>query len=243
MIFSSKALTVAISRSTVSVSLEKRRIEIAGPSGAAGGNVSVAGSVAIAIVTTDTLAALYATVHLTGGDLTITAASNVISSLTAEVDDGTLVLDSDLGALGPTLIRYELTVRSLDRVRITGSGSVSGAGAFGRTGTIEIRGSGSATLTGVETDDLTVTVVGSGDVTVEGASESLQLTLDGSADVDAGDLRTKTASASLRGSADARVHVSEDLDATVSGSSELVYTGDPAQITRGTSGSGEIAAG
>ncbi len=54
--------------------------------------------------------------------LTITAASNVISSLTAEVDDGTLVLDSDLGALGPTLIRYELTVRSLDRVRITGSG-------------------------------------------------------------------------------------------------------------------------
>ncbi|WP_455132381.1 GIN domain-containing protein [Microbacterium aurum] len=104
---------------------------------------------------------------------------------------------------------------------------MSGAGAFGRTGTIEIRGSGSATLTGVETDDLTVTVVGSGDVTVEGASESLQLTLDGSADVDAGDLRTKTASASLRGSADARVHVSEDLDATVSGSSELVYTGDP----------------
>ena len=175
--------------------------------------------------------------------LTITAASNVISSLTAEVDDGTLVLDSDLGALGPTLIRYELTVRSLDRVRITGSGSVSGAGAFGRTGTIEIRGSGSATLTGVETDDLTMTVVGSGDVTVEGASESLQLTLDGSADVGAGDLRTKTASASLRGSADARVHVSEDLDATVSGSSELVYTGDPAQITRGTSGSGEIAAG
>ena len=174
--------------------------------------------------------------------LTITAGSSLISSLTADVYDGTLVLDSDLGALGTHVIRYDLTVRSLDRVQITGSGSVSGASPFGRTGAIEIRGSGSATLTGVGTDNLSVTVVGSGDVTVEGTSESLRLTLGGSADVAAGNLHTKSATASLTGSTDARVHVSEDLDATVSGSSELIYTGDPAQITKGTTGSGAIVA-
>ena len=129
--------------------------------------------------------------------LTITASGVELSSLTSEVHGGTLVLDMNGLALGAARITYALTVRSLERVQVSGSGSVTGTGVFGSTGTLDLGGSGSAVFTGLHTDDLTVMIDGSGSVTLEGSSDALELTMDGSGDFDGTELRTRATTASV----------------------------------------------
>ena len=174
--------------------------------------------------------------------LTITASGVELSSLTSEVHGGTLVLDMNGLALGAARITYALTVRSLERVQVSGSGSVTGTGVFGSTGTLDLGGSGSAVFTGLHTDDLTVMIDGSGSVTLEGSSDALELTMDGSGDFDGTELRTRATTASVAGSGSARVHVSGALVATASGSGGLTYSGDPARVDADVSGSGEVVA-
>jgi hypothetical protein len=45
------------------------------------------------------------------------------------------------------------------------------------------------------------------------------------------------------GSGSARVQVTDRLSATVNGSGDITYTGNPPQVDRSTSGSGDIAPG
>jgi hypothetical protein len=174
--------------------------------------------------------------------LTITASGADLSSLTSDVRDGTLVLDMTGFAVGITRISYALTVRSLDRVQLSGSGSVTGAGVLGATSIVDLEGSGSANFTGLDTDELTVMIDGSGSVTVEGASDALELTMDGSGDFDGDGLRTRTTTASVAGSGSARVYASESVRAVVSGSGGLTYSGAPARVDADVSGSGEVVA-
>lgn len=159
--------------------------------------------------------------------LTITTDASTISVLTPGMTDGTLVLDSrDIG-FGAVVIRYTLTVRQLDHIRIDGSGDVSGSEVFGDTGSIESLGAGSVSLTGTNTTDLTVTIDGSGTSTLDGTSDSLVLSLDGSGDFDGAQLRVSVEDASPGGGGGARVHAPEELITTVSGSDDLIYTRNP----------------
>ena len=176
--------------------------------------------------------------------LTITASAVAISALTSDVDECTLVLDYGGGAFGVSRISYALTVRSLDRVQVSGSGSVSGADVLGPEGVVEITDSGSLALTDTHTQDLTVRIDGSGSVTLDGSSVSLDLTMDGSGDFSGEDLRTQKASASIAGSGSAWMFVTDTLRASVSGSGGLTYAGDPVQVATDVTGSGtvEIAA-
>ncbi len=60
----------------------------AGDGGAGGGKISVAGSLGLAVINQTTTAEVAGTVVLTGGDATITAASNAASTVKAEPTAG-----------------------------------------------------------------------------------------------------------------------------------------------------------
>lgn len=182
---------------------------------------------------------------ITTGDvdsLSITASERAMASLTSHVEDGTLILDSDAGLFGATFISYALTVPSLDRVQITGSGSVTGANVLRASGTVEVWGSGNVWLRENQTTALTVRIDGSGTVTVTGSSASLNLSMDGSGDFHGDQLQTQKAAAEVAGSGSAWLHVTEHLRADVSGSGGLTYAGDPSELVTDVSGSGTIDA-
>ncbi len=183
--------------------------------------------------------------HLTivAGDseaLTVNAGMNIIDNLTYEIRDGTLVLDAIASDSGWNQISYTLVVPGLRVIRLAGSGDISAADVFRGTGTLEVSGSGSASLDANNTSDLRVTIEGSGDVTIVGASTSLELSSEGSGNFNGKDLQTNSATLELSGSGSAQVAVSQSLDAHVSGSGDLSYTGQPADITSSITGSGEI---
>lgn len=189
----------------------------------------------------------------TSGDLTITvgdmeqltieAGATVIDGLTSDVLDGTLVLGAHSGAGIGGSIRYTLTVPELDRIDLSGSGTVTGAAVLAGAGTLAVSGSGSATLSGLRLTDLTADLSGSGGLTVTGSATSAAVTISGSGDFDGSGLATERATVEVSGSGRARVAVSGTLAATVSGSGDVIYTGNPDSVQRDVTGSGQIVAG
>ncbi len=175
--------------------------------------------------------------------LTVTAGSNTLENLTSEVVDGTLVLDSKQTFSNSGPIEYALTVRGLDRIALQGSGDVTGSRALSGDGTLVVSGSGSATLTDLDLTSLTVDLSGSGGIRVSGTSADSAVDVSGSGDYDGSELTTTTARVEASGSGQARVNVTGQLVVSVSGSGDVLYSGNPTDMQRSSSGSGQIVPG
>lgn len=175
--------------------------------------------------------------------LTIDAGAAVIDDLTSDVVDGALVLGTRPGASVTGPVRYTLTVTGLDRLELEGSGNATGTGVLVAAATVTVSGSGGATLSGLDLTRLTADLSGSGKVTATGAAGSAAVTVSGSGDFDGSGLALQDATVDASGSGRVQVQVSGTLTAAVSGSGDVVYTGNPATVQRDRSGSGDIVAG
>lgn len=92
-------------------------------SGAGGGKISVAGSLGLAVINQTTAAHVAGTVALTGGDLTVTAASNVNSMVSADPTAGGVAMTGvGVGASVALNLVTDNTVASIDD-----GGAVAGA--------------------------------------------------------------------------------------------------------------------
>jgi hypothetical protein len=190
---------------------------------------------------------------LTSGDLTITigqtqklsvtAGANQQVGLTSQVIDGTLILDNKANNPNGGGISYALTVPPLTSLDVSGSGSATGVSIL--TGDAQLRdsGSGGATVTGVNLTSVVVDLSGSGDVELGGQAAAAKVTVAGSGDYNGSALVTDQTEVNADGSGAASVNATKRLVATVSGSGDVTYLGNPAEITKDVSGSGELVPG
>jgi hypothetical protein len=157
--------------------------------------------------------------------LTIQAEDNLMPKLTTEVVDGTLRLGekSSLTINLTKPVKYQVSVKDLSGLMISGSGTMTAAK--------------------ITAPRLAVDISGSGKVTVGGSVENQDLVISGSGDYQAKDLQTKTTTAKIAGSGEASVTVSDSLDIEMSGSGKLTYYGSPPQVTQQISGSGRVTKG
>ena len=175
--------------------------------------------------------------------LTVTAGSNQQVSLTSQVIDGTLILDNKSSNTISGDISYALTVPPLESVELSGSGNAEGIGVLRGDATLSVSGSGSAKLSGLDLTGVTVDLTGSGEAQLAGTATSQQVTVTGSGDYDGRGLKSEQAEVEVSGSGSATVDVTGRLSATSTGSGDITYTGNPAQVDREASGSGEITPG
>ena len=97
-------------------------------SGAGGGKVSVAGSVALGLVWFDTLAAVSGTIELTGGDATIAAGSKVATTVKALAAGEGVVATGDAGvgaSFALALVTNDTHARLDDEIELTGARSLT----------------------------------------------------------------------------------------------------------------------
>jgi Putative auto-transporter adhesin, head GIN domain len=153
--------------------------------------------------------------------LSITADDNLMQYIGSEVRGRTLALEQkDNVNLSPSKdIVFRLTVKDLDN--------------------IDISGSGSADAKGLQGDKLMVGVSGSGEISLEGTVNDLAVDISGSGQYHGRGMSSKRARVDISGSGGALLAVSEQLDATVSGSGSIEYIGNP-QVRQDISGSGSI---
>ncbi|SHK27245.1 Putative auto-transporter adhesin, head GIN domain [Pseudonocardia thermophila] len=153
--------------------------------------------------------------------LTVEAPADLLPLLTSEVSGGTLVLSVEDRAVlrGASRIHYTVTVPSLERIVISGAGTVRHP---------DIRGS-----------SLTVDIEGSGDVVVGGSVDEQVVSVHGSGSYEAAGLATKITEIRISGSGEADVTVSDSLTVDVSGSGDVTYRGSP-KVQQHISGTGEV---
>jgi Putative auto-transporter adhesin, head GIN domain len=163
-------------------------------------------------------------IQQTGSEsLSVEAEEDVLPKLRTEVKGNRLIIAPEPNTTISTTrpINYELTVKDLSALDVSGSGNVDAED--------------------ISTDDLTINVGGTGDVKISGKVESQDVEVSGSGDYQAGDLESQDAKVDVGGSGSALVNVSNELDASASGSGSVEYIGDPT-VNQDVSGSGEVRA-
>lgn len=149
------------------------------------------------------------------------ADDNLLSHVTTEVDAARLVIGNTPGSFSTNApMRVDVTVKSLDGVTLTGSGTIA--------------------VTGVDAASLTVTLAGSGVLRLAGTASSLDVAVAGSGDAQLAGLRADHVTAVVAGSG--RIHVTaiKSLDASVPGAGTIVYGGNPERVSTNVTGVGSV---
>lgn len=122
---------------------------------------------------------------------------------------------------------------------------VSGSGNITLRGNLKnvksnISGSGKIDLQASVTDLASFDISGSGDALARGTAGAVEARISGSGKILASALETKACRVRISGSGSVEINVSDELDATISGSGDVRYTGNPSRLNVHSSGSGKV---
>lgn len=175
--------------------------------------------------------------EFTGNALTVrSAGSGLINGLSYGTTGDISIALSGSG-------RIAMTIRGAEDVEVNRSGSGHIELDFkGPITSLSTKGSGSGVvrMKGVAAKKVFAELSGSGSVDLDGKTQSLKARGSGSGRVSAENLMASKVSAILSGSGRISVWATEELDASVSGSGNVVYKGSPALLNKTTSGSGKV---
>lgn len=181
------------------------------------------------------------------GEITIQAEENLLTYIKVEVEDNVLKIYQEKGKnLQPSRGNKILIIVPFEKisgVTLSGSGDVNTKNQIKADKfTATLSGSGDLNLD-IDATDVEAKLSGSGDVRLKGKSDKLTAKISGSGDVTANDMIAKDVEAVISGSGDIRINCSGNLNARVSGSGDIFYSGEPDSKDTKVSGSGTIKKG
>jgi Putative auto-transporter adhesin, head GIN domain len=106
---------------------------------------------------------------------------------------------------------------------------------------VEISGSSKGIISNVKSDDFSLTLNGSSTVKISGEAKNVEMTANGSSNIEAESLKTENATVEMNGSSNATINVSNSLDASAYGASRIKYTGNPKDVKQNTSGASSVS--
>ena len=166
---------------------------------------------------------------------------NIIDLIKRDVKDGTWKIDFSKSVRESKGVTVYITVPTVKRVALTGSGSITSKGRFSDLNKLDVALSGSGDIVfDAEASDMKLQISGSGDIEVMGTTNTLDVAISGSGDVTASSLKASKCRIQISGSGDAEVLVNGDLETSISGSGDVMYKGE-ANVTARISGSGEVS--
>jgi hypothetical protein len=138
-------------------------------------------------------------------------------------------------------IVVNVIAKDLNAISISGSGHASFNEGL-NTNTLSLRVRGSGSMEGkVQAKTLESMISGSGNIKLSGTADNSTVKLSGSGNFSARDLVTASSTAQVSGSGSAQVNASEKVDAAISGSGGVSYTGAAKVVNSKKSGSGAIS--
>lgn len=137
-------------------------------------------------------------------------------------------------------IRVYLTAPDPEALTLTGSGEISGTDTLRSPKKMDLRLTGSGDIhVKLHAPEVSCDITGSGDILAAGDIRDLQVTIVGSGDYRGAQLKAESARVKIAGSGDATVFASIGLHASVLGSGNVYYLGDPA-VETSLKGSGRV---
>ncbi|MBW6467112.1 MAG: DUF2807 domain-containing protein [Brevefilum sp.] len=176
--------------------------------------------------------------------LEIQAEDNLINELTSQVEDGTLVLGYRdrpwRKSILPTRpIVYTLVVTDLAKLTLNGAGDINLQSLQTDALVLEINGAGNFEINALSADSLFVKIMGTGSISVSGAVAKQEVSLDGAASYQAGNLQTRSTAIEINGLGSGTVWASETLDISINGGGSVSYYGSPT-VTQEITGLGDV---
>jgi hypothetical protein len=154
----------------------------------------------------------------------VRADDNFLDRVTTQVQSGELVIANTPGSFTTrSPMSVEVEVPTLNALTLTGNGNV--------------------VVSGIEAKSLVVSLPGNGTLTGSGTARRLDVTVSGSGTVQFTRLVANDARAVVSGSGSIFITATKTLDASVSGSGAILYTGNPQDVTKSVSGTGAITGG
>lgn len=183
-----------------------------------------------------------ADVRITQGDeweVTVEGKENIIEEIDTDVNGGIWEIDTDRCVTDVDYLRINITMPTIDYLKVSGSGDIVGDNVFeGNDIDIIVSGSGDIDVA-LDMNEVNSRVSGSGEITMEGITDELECRVSGSGDVSAFDLEASRADITVSGSGDVDVWVIDYLEVSISGSGDVSYRGYPT-IDASISGSGDL---
>ena len=157
--------------------------------------------------------------------VTIDGQKNIIDLVEMEVKEGILKLRFKKG--------YSMSYKKNLKIRLEAPSFTY----LGMSGSGDVRAEGA-----LKGEKLDISISGSGDVVVGGSTERAELSISGSGDVKAKGLKAQSVKCRVSGSGDVSCFAAKELDAYLSGSGDIIYSGNPSSVKKKVSGSGDIEA-
>ena len=136
-------------------------------------------------------------------------------------------------------IRFRLTSRGVESLRITGAGHVTTDRLEGERLELAISGAGKIRLAGLAVKSLETRLSGAADVELAGSADRHDARISGAGSIRARALVTARTSVAISGAGSCAVNASEELDARISGAGSVSYDGNP-RVTQRVSGAGSV---
>ncbi|WP_028978377.1 head GIN domain-containing protein [Sporocytophaga myxococcoides] len=171
----------------------------------------------------------------------ITADDNILPIIDTEVENGILEIeiDDDECLRKSSKVDVYISIPSLRKVRLNGSGNVNGDGQFtGDEMDVSINGSGNISLN-FNGENLKSKIDGSGNITLSGISYNSSHEINGSGRINAKNTESQKVNAKINGSGSISVNAIQTLKVNISGSGAVGYIGNPVTDVS-VSGSGKV---
>ena len=187
-------------------------------------------------------------VYVTVGDtqsVKVTADSDIIDKVETEVHGDTLHIELEhknnwSGYRNIDVLRVDITVKSLEAVRVDGSGGFEVRGLSGGNFEVDVKGSGDIELINAKADRLSIDIKGSGDVEASGQCNTLDVEIKGSGGVSGRKMSCKDGDIGIMGSGDVGATLSESVDVGIMGSGDVTVWGKPEKVKSRSMGSGDV---
>ena len=136
----------------------------------------------------------------------------------------------------------ELTSRNLRSARLIGPGSLDVDHVGGLRVELAVQGSGRLRASNVAADNLSLGLLGSGRLEVTGTAEALQVTVDGTGDLEGAGLRADNATIVTNTLGHVAFAVVREANISAQGLGEVIISGRPACNVRGP-GASQVSCG
>jgi hypothetical protein len=176
------------------------------------------------------------------GNIQLEGESNILEKIEVKVENGKLILKQKPGFNFRSSRNVTITfnAQNLTSIGLSGSGSVTTEGVQKSENlNIGLSGSGDMDIKS-STANLTAGISGSGNISLDGNTENLEIGISGSGDVHAYDLKSRNVEVGISGSGNSEVYADGSLNASIAGSGDVYYKGNPQNINAKSGGSGDV---
>jgi hypothetical protein len=150
----------------------------------------------------------------------VEADDNLLQYIRTEVKGGTLEIKADKRLSPKNPIHIRVSAPNIEKLEVSGVSKLS--------------------LTNLQNDSLKIDVSGASKVMIDGATKNLDVELSGASRLDAENLKSENANVDGSGASNASLSVSGDLKVDLSGASKVIYTGNPKNLEKSTSGASSV---